>query len=246
MNNKTNQMIPQVHQLGLAVLLATSAASHAQTIVGASGEHVDAGIAYDSIANQWELHVHDESNDVEYFPATDARLFIGAGALTTVPGGAQWSFLGSAGSSTSILPNTPTAGLMLLGFGADEIEPGVFSGDQFTLSLKAVNGPGTFAVFDLDAFNSPVVLLNSGDGISGADSFNLPVGAHMDVNWAFSAPGDYTVTLEASGVSTANGPTASGDGDFHFRVEAVPEPAAAALAGAGALAWVLVRRNRRD
>ncbi len=234
---------PTLRMVG-AILLATVAASPAQTLVGSGGEHVDIGVAYDPNANEWELHVHDESNDVEYFPATDARLFIGLGANTTVPAGAQWSFLGASGSETWILPNTPTAGLMLLGFGAEEIEAGTFVGDQFTLSLKAVSGPGSFAVFDLDSFNNPVVRMNSADGFSSADDFVLPAGAHSDVNFAFSAPGNYTITFEAFGTSTLNGATSSGNVDFLFQVEAVPEPGTAALAGVSALAWWLVRRKK--
>ena len=229
---------------GLALILAAAMTAHAQTIVGSGGEHVDIGAAYDHDSNEWELHVHDESNDLEYFPATDARLFVGLGANTTVPAGVQWSFLGASGSETWILPNTPTAGLMLLGFGAEEIEAGTFVGDQFTLSLKAVSGPGTFAVFDLDSFNNPVVRMNSADGFSSADDFVLPAGAHSDVNFAFSAPGNYTVTFEAFGNSTLNGATSSGNVDFLFQVEAVPEPGTAALAGAGALALWLVRRQK--
>jgi hypothetical protein len=52
--------------------------------------------------------------------------------------------------------------------------------------------------------------------------------------------------LKGSGISTLNGATTSGDVDYLFRVEAVPEPATGALAGVGALAWLLVRKMRRN
>ena len=246
MKNQTIQFIGHIRQLGLAALLTTGLTIQAQTLVGSGGEHVDVGAAYDETANEWDLHVHDEDNDVEYFPATDARLFVGYGANTTVPAGPLWSFLGTAGSQTWILPSAPTPGLMLLGLAAEEITSGIFFGDQITFKLKAVSGPGSFAVFDLDSFNDPIVLFNSLDGISGADSHVLPTGAHQDVNWAFGASGDYTITFEASGISTLNGATTSGDVDYLFRVEAVPEPATGALAGVGALAVLLVRKTRRN
>jgi len=246
MKNQTIQIIGHIRQLGLAALLTTGLSLQAQTLVGTGGEHVDVGLAYDETTNEWEPHVHDEDNDVEYFPATDARLFVGYGANTVVPGGAPWSFLGTAGSETWILPSAPTPGLMLLGLAAEEIDPGIFVGDQVTFKLKAVSGPGAFAVFDLDAFNDPLVLFNSLDGINGLDSHVLPTGAHQDVNWAFSAAGDYTITFEASGISTLNGATTSGDVDYLFRVEAVPEPAVGALAGVGALALLSVRKMRRN
>jgi surface-anchored protein len=246
MKEQNTQFIGRIRQLGLAALLTTGLASQAQTLVGTGGEHVDVGAAYDETANEWELHVHDEDNDVEYFPATDARLFIGYGANTTMPAGSQWSFIGSAGSETWILPGTPTPGLMLLGFGAEEIDLGIFVDDQFNMALKGVSGPGTFAVFDLDAFNNPLVLMNSGDGINGADAHILPAGAHQDLNWAFSAPGDYTITFVASGVSRLNGATSSGDVNYLFHVQPVPEPGVMTLAGVGALAVLLVRKMRRD
>ena len=162
-----------------------------------------------------------------------------------MPTGAQWSFLGGAGSETWILPGAPTAGLMLLGLAAEEIAPGTFVNDEITFTLKGVTGPGAFAAFDLDPFNDPIVWFNSADGISGTDVATVTAGGHADVNWAFSAPGDYTITFEASGISVLNGATTSGNVDYLFRVEAVPEPATGALAGVGALALWWGRRNRR-
>jgi surface-anchored protein len=244
MKNQNTQKLGRIRQLGLAALLVTGLAAQAQTLVGLNDEHVDVGAAYDETANEWELHVHDETNDQEYFPATDARLYIGTGANTTVPAGAEWSFLGGAGSETWILPGAPTAGLMLLGLAAEEIDPGIFVNDEITYTLKAVTGPGAFAAFDLDPFNDPIVWFNSADGISGADVTTVTAGGHADVNWAFSAAGDYTITFEASGISALNGATTSGDVDYLFRVEAVPEPGTGALAGVGALALWLVRRNK--
>ncbi len=241
MKNKNTQKFGRIRQLGLAALLTTGLAAQAQTPLYTG--HTDIGVAYDETANEWELHVHDEENDAEYFPATDALLFVKSTAHTTVPAGAQWSFLGSAGSSTWILPNTENPDLLFLGIGAEEIEPGIFSGNSFSLTLKNVSGPGQFALYDLDPFNDPSVLWNSTDGFG--DVLSVPTGGHSHFSWAFSAPGDYIVTLEAAGVSTLHGATSSGDVNYFFRVEAVPEPATGALAGVGALALWLGRRNQR-
>jgi surface-anchored protein len=242
MKNQNTQKLGRIRQLGLAALLTTGLAAQAQTPLYTG--HTDVGIAYDAIANEWELHVHDEENDVEYFPATDALLMVKYQAHTTVPFGAAWNFLGSAGSSTWILPNTENPDLLFLGIGAEEIESGIFAGDSFSLALKGVSGPGNFALFDLDTFGNPTVRWNSGDGFTGADLLSVVTGGHSHFNWAFSAPGDYIVTLEASGISTLNGATSSGDVNYLFRVEAVPEPATGALAGVGALALWFGRRNK--
>ncbi len=244
MKNQNTQKLGRIRHLGLAALLTTGLATQAQTPLYTG--HTDVGIAYDETANEWELHVHDEENDAEYFPATDALLMVKSEAHTIVPDGAQWSFLGSAGSSSWILPFSEKPNLLFLGIGAEEIEPGIFGSDSFSLALKGVSGPGSFALYDLDSFGDPTVRWNSADGFTGADVLSVATGGHSHFNWAFNAPGDYTVTLEASGVSTLNGATSSGNVDYLFRVEAVPEPATGALAGVGALALWLVRRPKRN
>lgn len=244
MKNQNTQIIGRIRQLGLTALLTTGLAAQAQTLVGLNGEHADVGVAYDADADEWEPHVHDEDNEAEYFPATDARLFIGYGANTTVPAGATWSFLGVAGSETWILPSTPSGNLLYLGFGTEEIEEDVFVGNQINFALKGVSGPGAFALFDLDSFGDPIVLFNSANGIDGADAFVLATGTHVHYNLGFSAAGDYTLTFEFSGLSALNGATTSGNVDYLFRVAAVPEPTTGALAGVGAVALWLVRRRK--
>lgn len=242
MKKQKNQITGRIRQLGLAALLTAGLTAQAQTPLYTG--HTDVGVAYDAEANEWELHVHDEEDDTEYFPATDALLMVNYQAHTTVPAGAQWSFLGSPGSSTWILPNTENPDLLFLGIGSEEIEDGVFAGNSLSLTLKNVTGPGQFAMYDFDVFGDPTVRWNSADGFG--DSLTLATGSHSHFNWAFSAPGDYIVTLEAAGISTLNGATSSGDVNYLFRVVAVPEPGVTSLAGAGALAGWWVRRKRRS
>lgn len=242
MNNKYT-FAGRIRQLGLAALLTTGLASQAQTPLYTG--HTDVGIDYDGALNAWNLHVHHEETDTEYSPPSDALLMVKYDALTTIPAGSLWSFLGTAGANSWILPKTQNPNLLFLGIGAEEIAGGTFVNDQFTLSLKGVSGPGNFSVFDLDSFGDPTVLMNSGDGISPTDAVVFPSGTHSHVNWAFSAPGDYTVTLEATANSALNGATASGSVDYLFRVEAVPEPTTGAFASVGALAFWWVRRSRR-
>jgi surface-anchored protein len=171
-------------------------------------------------------------------------LVVKSEAHGTVPAGAQWSFLGTAGSEVWTLPSVQNPNLLFLGFGAEEVTPGMFVNDQFTIALKGVSGPGTLAIYDLDSFGNPVVWMNSRDGVP--DSRLVPAGLHQDLNFAFSAPGDYTVLFEASGNSMANGLTSSGDAPYLFHVQAVPEPASLALAGVGALLLLLARRGKRE
>ncbi len=244
MKKQNPQIIGHIRQLGLAALLTTGLASQAQTPLYTG--HTDVGIDYDETGNVWNLHVHDEETNTEYSPPSDALLFVKYAAHGSVSPGPQWSFLGPTGSSVWTLPQVENPNLLFLGIGAEEIADGTFVGNQFTLALKGVTGPGSFTVYQTDAFGEPVVWMNSGDGISGADARLLPSGAHSHVNWTFSAPGDYSVLFEASGLSTLNGATSSGNVGYSFRVEAVPEPATGALAGVGALALWFMRHNKRN
>lgn len=244
MKKQKTQIIGHIRQLGLAALLTTGLASQAQTTL--YDGHTDIGIDYDSALNEWNLHVHYEVTDTEYSPPSDALLFVKNSAYGTVPPGAQWSFLGATGSDVWTLPKVEDPNLLFLGFGAEEIADGTFVNNVFTMALTGVTGPGQLAIYDVDTFGDPVVWMNSGDGISAADSRVLPSGAHSHINWAFSAPGDYSVFFEATGDSTLNGPTSSGSVEYLFRVQAVPEPATGALVGVGALALCLVRRTKRN
>jgi surface-anchored protein len=238
------QIIGRIRQLGLAALLTTGLASQAQTIL--TNQHADIGVTYEGGA--WNLHIHNETEDIEYSPPSGlagAILQVGTVASGTVPANPLFSFLGAAGSPVWILPNTQNPNLIFLGFGAEELETGLFVGDSVNMALSSISGPGEFAVFDFDFFGNPTALMNTRDGITAGDSVSLVAGAHNDLNWAFSAPGTYTVNFEASGtlvdgnVFTASGPVA-----YTFQV--VPEPSSMALAGVGALALLLVRKMRRD
>jgi surface-anchored protein len=217
---------------------------HGQTVL--QNEHADIGIAFED--GLWNLHIHDETHDVEYSPPSGpagAILQVNAGAQTTVSANPLFSFLGAAGNSIWILPNTQSPDLLFLGFGAEEIPVGLFVGDTLNMRLHSVSGPGDFTVFDYDTFGNPFVIMNTRDGLSAADNFVAVPGAHSDVNWAFSQPGTYTVNFEASGtLADGNVFTASGPVAYTFQV--VPEPSTWALmaTGFGGM-WLFARRRSR-
>jgi surface-anchored protein len=224
MKTQTQQHNGHIRLLGLAALMATGLTLQAQTQI--SSGHVDIGIGYNS---GWDLHVHDEENDIEYEPG-DALFFVGNVAY-------------NGGSSTWILPTTENPNLPFIGLATEETAPGLFQGDQITLSLKGVAGPGAFTLYSEDEFAVRTVLMNSADGFL-SDSLTLAAGTHAHYFWEFSAAGDYTLTFESAGTLVGDiDPLFSGNVDYLFTVEAVPEPSTFALTGLGLAALVVFRRR---
>jgi len=223
--------------LALTLIGAFASVTHAQTVL--SRGHVDVGAAFED--NAWDLHIHDEEGGAEYAPS-EAILQLGLAARTTIPADPRFSFLGSAGSLTYILPQVENPELLFLGIGAEEVEDGVFQNNEFTFSLRAFTGPGQFALYTTDGFGNPSLFMSTADGLGDGDSVRAFAGAHTDYNWAFSAPGDYALGFEARGLLAGGETVASGLVDFHFTV--VPEPSTVALLTLGAAGWLAFSRKK--
>ena len=204
-----------------AALLGGLALHAAEPPVRLAQGHTDIGIAFEDDA--FDLHIHDETDDIEYAP-DEAVLVVKAESRVKVPNDPRYSFLGLPCSNVWVLPQTQNSNLLFLGFGAEEIGPDVFQSNQFRMELKAVVGAGNLFVYDIEPFGTPVVIMNSADGVDTNDSRVLPGGAHSDFNWAFTAPGSYTVTFEASGTLTNGDFVTSGPVDYTFLVESGPVP----------------------
>lgn len=191
--------------------------------------HADIGLAigahqdgYGSFGedDEWDLHLHDEESDIEYH-ADEALIFVGNEARTLREGGAAdpaFDFLGvGVGEAFYVLPETENPELLFLGIGSEEIEPGTLLGGSALLKLVSVNGPGYFSIWNSSTTN-PIVRMATGDGISSDDVIQVIEGSHAHFNYAFSAPGDYFITLIAEG-SLADGTEIHGDNvTFFFRV----------------------------
>ncbi|MGW0335316.1 anchored repeat ABC transporter, substrate-binding protein [Streptomyces sp. NPDC003011] len=69
-------------------------------------------------------------------------------------------------------------------------------GSHVRTTATKVEGPGDLRVYLTDTLGRPKVYVDSADGFDERDSFTLPPEAHTHVNWAFSEPGTYRLTVE--------------------------------------------------
>lgn len=190
----------------------------------AAHAHVHVQVGYR--AGVWDLHVLDYESGP--FAPAEYPLVVDAAARQQVPDDPRFtSALGPAGGPVWILPQNEAAGLLNLGVGTSGIGAGVFARNQLRLELRQVEGPGDFALFSISPFGAPTVHLASLDGTDpGTDFLTVPaVNGHLHVNWAFTAPGTYRVSLAARGTLVATGQAAvSPVTDYVFLVLAPPAP----------------------
>lgn len=151
----------------------------------------------------------------------DLTLFnIEQAAHTTVPANPEYAFLGTAGSEVWIAPEGNPGGAMLWpGFNTEGVATGQVDGNQMTIRLEAVSGPGTLHLYQADAFGSPIRRLSS----TGTDyrDWTFNSSQHVHANWAFSAAGTYTLTFKVS--ATIGGVPVSDTQDYVFVAGDVPE-----------------------
>jgi len=179
--------------------------------------HVD-GFAVHVDDGELEVHIHDDSGaePVERDPASTV-LHALPGTKTQVPNNPNFAFLGPAGADVWILPQTQRPDILWLGWETQGISPGVLQGNQLTWRVTGVDGPGDFSVFTVGAFGAPTVIFNSADGLP--DSRVVPTGVHVHGNWGFTAPGEYTVTFEATATLADGTPVSSGPVPYTFTVD---------------------------
>ncbi|SCF72130.1 anchored repeat ABC transporter, substrate-binding protein [Streptomyces sp. Ncost-T10-10d] len=98
-------------------------------------------------------------------------------------------------------------------------------GSQVRTTATRLKGPGDLHVYLTDTLGNPQSYVDSTDGFDAKDSFALPPEAHTHVNWVFSKPGTYRLTVRGR-TETLDGKTAPiGSGTITFAVGDTPAPA---------------------
>jgi surface-anchored protein len=122
---------------------------------------------------------------------------------TQIPDLPAFSFLGKAGDPIWIIPAGEKAGIPFMGINSEAAtRSGTFVNDRFNLHLNRVNGPGDFFMWTTSGTGAPTILMNSRDGITSADTTDVPAPGHFHQNWGFTSPGTYRIGYKASGVLT--------------------------------------------
>lgn len=152
----------------------------------------------------------------------DVLFHVSSLAATTVPDADGFDFLGPPGSPVWVLPQVQDPSLLWPGWSMEEVPLGALAGDQLTWSLLAVEGPGAFSLFTVDGFGTVNRLFDSSDGLP--DGMALPAGQHAHGNWAFTAPGEYRLTIEIAGASATGELVTSGPVALTFHVGDLPVP----------------------
>lgn len=228
-------------RFALTVLVSLSMVSVASAADLWTQGHGDIGIAYEGGA--WDLHIHVEGATVggTVYPDQEFEpdeVDIEVPNTDTRAAGSQWDPIGVGdGASFYLSPQNEVVGTPYVGLATEEIDPGVFVGDEITLSLMGVSGPGDFSMYSVDGFGTPTFYMSTAD--AGADDATLSVGSHTHYNLGFTAAGTYEVTFEGSGtLDDGNSTFTSGQATYTF---VVPEPTSLLLLLPGVA--LLRRRN---
>jgi len=122
------------------------------------------------------------------------------------------------GGTFYVLPQNENPDLLFLGIGAEELEPADFVSGTVNLKLISVTGPGHFSMWQ-STIAGPSLAVATADGITSEDAIAVEPGTHQHFNYAFSKPGYYSVTVQASGVLTDDGQVLnSDDKTYYFQV----------------------------
>jgi hypothetical protein len=202
-----------------------------------ASSHADINVSYNTSTRTFSLDVRNDANGAQY-SGTNTVVYAVTNQRTSVPAGAQWSFLGPVGgtfwSFPSSLNSSTNKKSLYLGWSGYGVSSGIFTGTnggRFNLRVQSIEnlttpGAGQFYAYETSG-GSPVFRLSSSNGYN--NSYELPAGGHSHVNLALTAPGMFRVWFVVSGTLVAGGQTIESQPlPLYFGVEQWQIPSAAA------------------
>ncbi len=202
-------------------------------------QHTDLDVTYSSADGKLHLAENNKNKDpIKYYKNTKHFVleFLPEAAVpqTADP---RFAFTGAApGDPVWIVPISPrNPDLLQLGVSAERIDDGVLGSYVETdprvnfgnipvawikLNIVDVQGPGYFSVWQIGQFGNPTVWVSTYDNPNPNLFFTIP-GGHVDYDWAFTQPGDYSVDVQATAYLPDGTPVASDVTTYHFQVDPV-------------------------
>lgn len=224
-------MIGKLAALLLAAALATApvaAAAPAPTVI-ADG-HVDMGPRI--VGGAWTIQLRDDTTQpATWRPLPDVVLQAVSAAKMAVPPGTDYAFLGAPGAPVWLLPQVQRPGVLWPGWNTQDPSIAGLVAREVTWRLHGVTGPGRFSLFLNGSFGKPEEVFDSGKPFP--QETGIEAASHVHGNWAFSAPGGYTLDIEMR-TTAADGRTLSdrqrlrihvGDGEPAAAFAATTSPA---------------------
>lgn len=181
----------------LAVCMAPLPMAHAQEVFDSG--HVDA-FYVTAPDGQLSLSVKEDITGagVER-PGDDVILRVNQSAWSDVT-----ENIDGIGESTYYLPQTQRQDILWPGWDTQPAQKAGYTDVDFV--FHEVSGPGSVYVFETAGFGDLNAVTDSGSlELTSGDVINQPYPAHRHVNWAFSQPGIYTMTVQAA----SNGDTSN-------------------------------------
>ena len=203
-----------------ACVLFSLTAARAADLVFLEREHCDFLIQHRPDETRiLALVLRDEDRGVNYH-ANEVVLVVPEAARLSLPPGTPF---GEEGDPIWALPQSQDRNLLYLGFSAEGVSAGAFSG-PLNIRLKSVDGPGHFFAWQAAEFGNLNIKMNSRDGI-GEDDRTTPIaGSHEHFNFGFSAPGVYQVAFQVEGRLPGSATNALSEiSSFTFHVLPLPE-----------------------
>ena len=201
-------------QITIALSTFASATQAAVAPVVLSQGHNPIEVLYEN--ESWTFFIDGSETGGGHHSPGEATYHLSDATQLTIPSNPTFSFLGAPGDPIWIAPHIEKPGILLLGVSGEGIASNTFRNDRLNLQLKKLNGPGSFSVYAIDSSGEVDLLQDSSDGIDDQDSIPFGIGGHDHQNWAFTAPGIYELTFQASGILTDGTFVKSQESTFRF------------------------------